>query len=127
MRYLTIDQVLRIHARQISLFGGDPGIRDRGLLESAIAQPRGGFGGVSFHRTIEEKAAALAFSLVKNHAFVDGNKRTGAAALFLFLSRNGHDLNASDAAIESIIVGVANGTIDREQLRIWVREHMVRP
>ena len=76
MKYLNVTHVLRIHARSIEQFGGDPAIRDLGLLESAVAQPRAGFGGKDLYPELADKAAALAFSLVMNHPFADGNKRT---------------------------------------------------
>jgi death-on-curing protein len=76
MKYLTVEQVMRIHARSIAQFGGDAGVRDLGLIDSAVAQPRASFGGKDLYPTLAEKAAALAFSLVKNHPFADGNKRT---------------------------------------------------
>ena len=83
-----------IHERSLAEYGGDPGVRDQGLLESAVAQPRARFGGNDLYPSIAEKAAALAFSLVKNHPFFDGNKRTGYGAMMMFLSRNGHTINA---------------------------------
>jgi death-on-curing protein len=126
MKYLTVAQVLKIHARQIELFGGDPGVRDLGLVESAVAQPRAGFEGRRFYPTLEEKAAALAFSLVNNHAFVDGNKRTGAAALLMFLRRNGYTIIASTDEFESVILRVAAGQLDRDGLVAWVRARFGR-
>lgn len=126
MKYLTVEQVLAIHARAIARFGGDPGIRDRGLVESAVAQPRAAFGGQPLYPTLEEKAGALAFSLIKNHAFVDGNKRVGAAALLTFLGRNGYTLRASVDEMESIIMRVAAGELDRAGFVAWVRVRRVR-
>ena len=81
MKHLSVKQVLAIHARSIEQFGGEPTIRDPGLLDSAVAQPRRGFGGKDLYPSLEEKAAALAFSLVMNHPFADGNKRTGYGAM----------------------------------------------
>lgn len=126
MKYLTVDQILLIHLRVIERFGGDSGIRDRGLVESAAAQPRAGFGGQSLYPTLEEKAVALSYSLIKNHAFVDGNKRTGAAALLVFLGRNGHTIEASVDEMESIIQRVAAGDLDRAGLLAWVRARLTR-
>ena len=126
MTYLTVEQVLRIHARQVERFGGDPGVRDRGLVESAVAQPRARFGGQSLYPTIEEKAAALAFSLVRNHPFADGNKRTGAAAMLLFLGRNGFTIEATEDEMESIVLRLAAGTLDRDGLVAWVRARIAR-
>lgn len=126
MKYLTVELVLRIHARQIEVFGGDPGLLNSGLLDSAVAQPRAAFGGQSLYPTLEEKAAALAFSLVMNHPFVDGNKRTGAAAMLMFLRRNGHTVDASDEEFESVILRVAAGELERRGLLAWVRARLQR-
>jgi death-on-curing protein len=93
MKYLRVEQVLRTHARVIEKSGGDPGVRDFGLLDSAVAQPRAGFGGRDLYPELADKAAALAFSLVMNHPFSDGNNRTGYAAMMMFLSRNGHTID----------------------------------
>src|SRR4051812_48679311 len=84
-RFLTLESVLHLHARQIELYGGAPGIRDLGLLQSAVAMPEAGFGPVRLHESIEEIAAAYLFHLARNHPFVDGNKRTAAVAMIVFL------------------------------------------
>jgi death-on-curing protein len=126
MKYLTVELVLRIHTRQIALFGGDPGLRDLGLLDSAVAQPRAVFGGEALYPTLEEKAAALAFSLVMNHPFVDGNKRTGAASMLMFLRRNGYAVDATDEEIESVILRVAAGELERGGLLAWIRTRLSR-
>jgi len=125
MKYLTVAQILQIHARAIEVFGGDPGVRDLGLVDSAAAQPRASFGGRPLYQTLEEKAAALAFSLVMNHPFVDGNKRTGAAALLMFLGRNGYSIEAPEQEFESVILRVASGELAREGLLAWVRTRLV--
>jgi death-on-curing protein len=95
MKHLTVSLVLRIHARQIELFGGTPGVRSPELLESAVLRPAATFDGKPLYPGIAEKATALAFSIVNNHPFHDGNKRTGAAAMAMFLARNGHRIVAS--------------------------------
>lgn len=81
MRYLTLDEVLELHSLVLQQSGGMPGLRDRNILESAIAQPAMTFGGQDLYPTVAHKAAALGFSLVMNHAFIDGNKRIGHAAM----------------------------------------------
>jgi death on curing protein len=126
MKYLNVEQVLAIHARSIEQFGGDPTIRDPGLLDSAVAQPRSRFGGKDLYPSLEEKAVALAFSLVKNHPFADGNKRTGYGAMMSFLSRNGHRIGGSLAEHESIFLQLAAGELDRERFLAWVEEWIVR-
>ena len=94
MRYLTLAEVVELHRRLLQATGGAPGVRDFGALESAIAQPKASFAGVDLHPTLAEKAAALAFSLVQNHPFVDGNKRVGHAAMETFLVLNGNEICA---------------------------------
>lgn len=90
--FLTLDEIPEIHRDQIERYGGDEGIRDNGLLESAVAMPQQSFGGEYLHRDIFEMAAAYAFHLAENQAFIDGNKRTGLAAAYVFLALNGHRL-----------------------------------
>jgi death-on-curing protein len=126
MKYLNLKQVLRIHARSIQQFGGDPIIRDLGMLESAVAQPRASFGGKKLYPALADQAAALAFSLVMNHPFADGNKRTGYGAMMQFLSRNGHTIAGPVAEHESVFLGLAAGEVNRETFFAWVREWIVR-
>jgi death on curing protein len=120
MKYLTIQQVLRIHARSIEQFGGDASVRNLGLVESAVAQPRARFGGMDLYPTLAEKATALAFSLVLNHPFSDGNKRTGYGAMMMFLGRNGHTIAASLDEHASVFLRLAAGELDREGFLAWV-------
>jgi death on curing protein len=105
--------------------GGLGGIRDRGGLESAIAQPRKGFGGADLYPTIEEKAAALGYSLIVNHPFNDGNKRIGHAAMEAFLELNGKRIEAPVDDAERLILTIAAGQSSREELVDWLRQHMV--
>lgn len=125
MRYLTLGEVLSLYWRIISTSGGTPGIRDWGALKSALAQPQMMFGGVELYPTITEKAAALCFSLVNNHPFVDGNKRTGHAAMEVFLILNGYELEATEEEQERIILQVASGEMDREAFSAWLSKHIV--
>jgi death on curing protein len=126
MKYLTVKQVLAIHARSIEQFGGDPTIRDPGLLDSAVAQPRSRFGGKNLYPDLAEKAVALAFSLVMNHPFADGNKRTGYGAMMRFLSRNDHTMTGSLAEHESTFLRLAAGELDRGDFLDWVRAQIIR-
>ncbi len=126
MKYLTVDLVIRIHEWVIRSSGGDPSIRDLGLVDSAVAQPRMAFGGQALYPALPEKAAALAFSLNRNHPFADGNKRTSHAAMVMFLKRNGHTIEATVDEQERIFLGVAAGAIDRETFTDWVKSHVVR-
>ncbi len=93
IRYLTLIEVLHLHRQVINQSGGSLGVRDLGLLESAVAQPKMTFGGEDLYPTVIDKAAALAFSIIRNHPFVDGNKRTGHAAMETFLISNGTDVS----------------------------------
>ncbi|MGD0138024.1 MAG: type II toxin-antitoxin system death-on-curing family toxin [Tepidisphaeraceae bacterium] len=112
--FLTLDQVLRLHARQIERFGGSNGIRDITLIESAIAQPQQHFGGEYLHKTLAEMTAAYLFHLAKNHGFVDGNKRAAAHAALTFLELNGIDTDGIDEIeMEAITLAVADGTADK--------------
>jgi len=114
--YLSVENVLEVHRRVIEEFGGDMGLRDRGLLESAVALPYASFGGTELHAEIPEKAGAYHFHLCSNHAFIDGNKRVAVAAAELFLLLNGLELQAEDLAIEELTLGVAQGSISKEEV-----------
>ena len=122
MRYLTLGEVVELH-RGILQAGGAPGIRDLRALDSAIAQPKGTFGGVDLYPTVVEKAAALCFSLVQNHQFVDGNKRVAHAAMETFLVLNGAEIAASVDDQERLMLDLAAGRIDRTYLTDWLRHH----
>jgi death-on-curing protein len=112
--FLTLQHVLMLHSRQIHLFGGDAGILDIGLVESAVTQPRQGFGGEYFHKTLAEMAAAYLFHLVKNHGFADGNKRIGAAAALTFLEINGIDTDViDDDEMETLTLAISTGSADK--------------
>jgi death-on-curing protein len=123
--YLTVDQVVAIHAEVIRLHGGDGTIIDLGLVDSAVALPRAGFGGHEFYPTLVEKAAAMGFSLSLNHGFKDGNKRTGFTAMDVFLRLNGSKVVAPVAEAEAVGLAVAAHRMSREQFTDWVRKHVV--
>jgi death-on-curing protein len=125
MRYLTIDEVLELHRLVLEQSGGAAGLRDLGALESAIAQPYMTFGGQDLYPAIGDKASALAFSLVMNHAFVDGNTRVGHATLETFLVLNGYELRAAVDEQESVMLALAAGTLSREKFTEWVRERIM--
>ena len=105
--------------------GGVLGIRDLGGLESALAQPRASFGGDDLYPGVIEKAAAVGFSLVMGHPFVDGNKRTGHAAMEIFLVLNGYELNAAVDEQERVMLELAAGELSRDNFLRWVRMHTV--
>jgi len=125
MRYLTLSEVLELHRHLIQTFGGADGIRDIGGLESAIAQPRMTFGGEELYPTIIEKSVAIGYSIIKNHPFVDGNKRVGHAAMEVFLVLNGHEITAQVDEQEKVILRVASGEISREELEDWLRANII--
>jgi death-on-curing protein len=108
--------VLSIHARQIERFGGTPGVRDEGLLESALAQPQATFGGQFLHSKISEQAAAYLYHIAMNHPFIDGNKRTAFAVMDTFLRLNGCALNLTDDRVYDLVMRVARGTMTKEEL-----------
>ena len=124
-RYLTVPEVVELHHRVIAQSGGSYGIRDPHGLDSAVAQPQMTFGGSDLYPSLSDKAAALGFSLVSNHPFVDGNKRIGHAAMETFLVMNGHELNPDTDEQERVILQLAAGQIAREAFTEWVRQHVV--
>jgi death-on-curing protein len=125
MRFLTVADVIRINEALVLETGGEPNIRDLGLIESAVAQPLASFGGMSLYPILSDKAVAIAFSLNKNHAFRDGNKRTSHAAMEMFLLLNGHEIDALEDEQYDIFLGVAAGRIDREAFAAWVGTRIV--
>ena len=123
MRYLSLGEVVRLHEWLIESSGGASGIRDLGLLDSALAQPRATFDGRDLHPTVLDKAAALCASLVQNHPFVDGNKRVGHAAMATFLLLNGLEIVATTDEQERLILDLAAGRSGRGQLAAWLHTH----
>jgi death-on-curing protein len=111
--FLTLDEVLRIHEREIEAHGGGPGLLNRGLLESAVAQPATAFGGHFAHADLAEMAGAYLFHLAKNHCFVDGNKRVAALSAVVFLALNGVDFDVPPNDYYYLTYGVASGTVDK--------------
>ena len=126
MRYLTLKEALELHRRIIEQSGGSTGMRDIGLLESALAQPLMTFGGEDLYPTLGEKASAMCFSLVKNHPFVDGNKRVGHAVMETFLILNGYEISALMLEQEEVILSLAAGELDREGFGEWLCGHIVQ-
>lgn len=123
MRYLTLGEVLELHRRILESSGGATGLRDLGALESSVAQPRISVEGEDAYPTLVEKAAALCFSLVQNHPFVDGNKRIGHAAMEVFLLLNGLQIQASVDEQEHLVLQLASGNVSRRALATWLQEH----
>lgn len=121
--YLTAEQVLFIHYRLVSETGGEHGVRDIGLLESAIARPRATFDKQELYKNIFEKAAALMESLVNNHAFIDANKRTGIACTVLFLRQNGILFSAKNSDLEKFTLRVSSSKIKLSEISKWLKNH----
>ena len=126
MRYLTLNEVLTLHDRLIAQTGGSFGVRDIGRLESSLAQPRMTFDGVELYPTLVEKAATLGFSIIQNHPFLDGNKRTGHAAMEIFLFLNGFEIRSSTDEQEKVVLQVASGKMSREEFSGWVNSVVVK-
>ena len=122
--FLSKPQILHIHQQQIERFGGTTGVRDDGALESALARPQSTFGGEDLYPTLAEKAAALLHSLVSNHPFVDGNKRTAAMCTELFLLINGLEMLASDDDLEELVMSAARGEREAEEIAIWLEQRL---
>ena len=125
MRYLSLQEVISLHSLLITQSGGSSGLRDRGALESAVAQPEASFGGEDLYPDLASKAAALGHPLIQNHPFVDGNKRIGHAAMEVFLLLNSYEIDASVDDQEKIIIAVASGKVSRMELSEWISKHMV--
>lgn len=123
--FVSWDDVLELHEEIINEIGGTHGVKDENLLDSALAQPQMTFGGEDFYPTIAEKAAALAFSLIQNHPFNDGNKRIGHGAMVLFLDINGYKFVDAVDEQERVILSVASGNMEREEFTEWVISHVV--
>ncbi len=125
MKIITKKQILLLHDQIISETGGAKGLRDEGMLESALFTPFQLFGNEELYPSIIEKAARLGFGLVKNHAFIDGNKRIGAHAMLVFLTLNIIETNYTQDDLINIIMGVASGQCNYADLLEWVRAHTI--
>lgn len=123
MIILSKEQVLQLHTNLIKVTGGSDGIRDGGMLESALNSPFQSFGGKELYPSIQAKAAQLCFGLVKNHAMIDGNKRLGAHVMLVFLALNGYELSYSQKELSDIILALASGEIDAKEMLQWIIEH----
>ena len=124
--FLSIDQVLELHKHQIERYGGSEGVRDLGLLESAVAAPQASFGGTWLHDSIEEMAAAYLYHLAQNHPFVDGNKRIAAVSMIVFLRLN--DLTPTFSADElvELTLSVAAGKTSKPEVGVFLAAHVKR-
>ena len=123
MKRLTIHQVLLLHSELVHETGGEDGLRDEGLLDAALKAPFASFGGIDVYPSIQQKAARLCFGLVKNHAFIDGNKRIGAHVMLMFLALNGVELVYTQEELVQIILNIAAGSTTFDELLIWLLDH----
>lgn len=121
--FVPKSDVLDIHKRQIESFGGLDGIRDDGLLDSALAQPQATFFGELLHPTIPTQAAAYLYHLAKNHPFLDGNKRTAFATMIAFLNMNGYELNMTEEVAYNMVMQVAQSEMTKEELSSFLEQH----
>lgn len=121
--YLTDEQALFLHSRMVDATGGSHGVRDIGLLASAVARLRAAFSGEDLYPTLPSKAASLFDSLVRNHPFVDGNKRTGLTAVGIFLDLNGRHLTADNDAAKAFTLRVATAHLAVEEIAAWLETH----
>jgi death-on-curing protein len=124
--YLSVEQILDLHAFQLERYGGASGLRDRDALESAAGRPQATFGGEDLYPDLAAKAAALMHALVANHPFIDGNKRVGAHAALVFLKANAMTLDLSAAELTAVTLAVARGEVEAEALAIWIRQRTRR-
>ena len=122
-RFLSVEDVVEIHADQIERYGGSLGVRDVELLRSAIGMPEAGFGDQYLHADLFEMAAAYLYHIVQNHPFIDGNKRTGTMAAFVFLKLNELTLDADEAIFESLVLKAAQGQIEKPAIAEFFRKH----
>ena len=124
--FLTLDEVIEIHRDQIERYGGHAGIRDMGLLQSAVSVPQASFGGHFLHADLFEMAAAYLFHIVQNHPFLDGNKRVGAAAALVFLEMNGVEVKITNEAVVETVLATAQGKRGKAALAEFLRRHASR-
>jgi len=124
MIWVTVDDVIRLHTQLIETTGGMDGIRDQGILESAVAAPLQTFGGEELFQEDVEKIARIGFGLAKNHAFIDGNKRTGALITQLLLKWNGYKLTLEPGELSDMFISIADGTSSESDLLHWIQKHL---
>jgi death-on-curing protein len=124
--FLSLAEVLEIHQDQLVRYGGEAGIRDLGLLKSAISMPSATYGGEFLHSDIYEMSAAYLFHIVQNHPFIDGNKRTGAVAMLVFLILNGYDFDAPEDSFAQMTLDVASGKMSKPEVAVFIQRWAVK-
>lgn len=123
MILLNKEQIKYLHSKMIQETGGSNGIRDEGLLDSALSVPFQSFGGMELYPSMIGKAARLCCGLIKNHAFFDGNKRIGIYAMLVFLELNGMEMECSEEELIALGLGIASGKIEEKDIGIWIVKH----
>lgn len=121
--FLSLDEVLAIHDREVEKFGGSHGLRDLNLLDSAIKRPQSSFMGTDLYPTLFNKAAALMHSILLNHPFIDGNKRTATVSMSYFLHLNGYELEVGQKELVNFALSVESKKLDLEQISKWLKDH----
>ena len=121
--FLTLDEVLSLHDEQVGRFGGSHGVRDIGLLESAMGSAAATFGGEFLHQTIFEMAAAYLYGICRNHPVIDGNKRTATAAALIFLDMNSIDIDADEDEFYDLVIGVAEGSVSKAEVAVFFQQN----
>jgi death-on-curing protein len=124
--FLTLDEVLALHAWQIDRYGGGQGVRDLGALQSALAMPRATFDDLRLHETVPEMAAAYLFHISQNHPLVDGNKRVALATALVFLWLNGFAVRASEDAVVDLAIGVASRRVTKAEAAVFFEKHATK-
>jgi len=122
-RFIPNKIVSTIHSDLLQRYGGRPGLRDPGLLDSALAQPKMTVGGKFVHKSLFDKAAAYGFHVCKNHPFVDGNKRVAFVLMDIFLQKNGWEITSNEEEAYSMMISLASGKLSKAQLSKWLKEH----
>jgi len=126
IKFLSKETILAFHKDQVKKYGGVQGIRDEGLLESALAQPQASFDGKYVHETIFEMAAAYGFHICKNHPFFDGNKRIALVAMYTFLYVNDYQLKADKKSLYAMMLDLASGKLEKEELTGYIKENTIK-
>lgn len=126
IKFLDKQTIVAFHQNQIETYGGSSGIRDEGLLDSAIAQQQASFDGEYVHENIFEMAAAYGFHICQNHPFYDGNKRTALIAIYTFLYVNGYRLVADKKSLFAIVVDLASGKVEKKELATYLKKHSTK-
>lgn len=121
--FLTLEEVLALHDDQLRRYGGAGGVRELGLVSSAVAMPRASFGGELLHQSLFEMAAAYLFHVARNHPFVDGNKRTALAAALVFLWLNDQEIETGEDELTELVVGVAEGRVSKAEVAVFLKAH----